>query len=294
MFLLLLVLTAADTVQTVQISVAPGESLTVMMVGEGAPVVLVPGLFGSVYSYRHVMARLDSAGYRAFAIEPLGMGTSSRPEGADYSLAAQADRIAAVLDTLAIRGAVFVGHSLGASISMRVAYRRPEFVRGIVSLEGGPAEAATTKSFRRWMRLAPIIRKLDVRWIMRQMLPRSMKGVSFDDSWVTTMVVREYTSGLALDPQATIKAYQEMARAEEPESLADHLWAIECPVVLLVGETNHGVGPPLAEVNLLVEQLRSFTVDTVARSGYFIQEERPAAVVDAVSGLESGGMCGGS
>ena len=293
MFLLLLVLTAADTVRTVQILVAPGESLTVMMVGEGAPVVLVPGLFGSVYSYRHVMARLDSAGYGSFAIEPLGMGTSSRPEGADYSLAAQADRIAAVLDTLSIRGAVFVGHSLGASISMRVAYRRPEFVRGIVSLEGGPAEAATTKSFRRWMRLAPIVRMLDVRWIMRQMLPRSMKGVSFDDSWVTTGVVQEYTSGLALDPQATIKAYQEMARAEEPESLADHLRAIECPVVLLVGETKHGVGPPLAEVSLLAEQLPSFTIDTVARSGYFIQEERPAAVVDAVSGLGSGGTCGG-
>ncbi len=81
MFLLLLVLTSADTARTVQIPVAPGESLTVMMVGEGAPVVLLPGLFGSLYSYRYVMARLDSAGYGSFAIEPLGMGTSSRPFG---------------------------------------------------------------------------------------------------------------------------------------------------------------------------------------------------------------------
>ena len=293
MFLLLLVLTLADTARTVQISVAPGEALTVVMVGEGAPVVLLPGLFGSVYSYRDVMAHLDSAGYGSFAIEPLGMGSSSRPEGADYSLTAQADRIAAVLDTLAIRGAVFVGHSLGASIAMRVAYRRPEFVRGIVSLEGGPAESATTKSFRRWMRLAPIVRMLDVRWIMRQMLPRSMKSVSFDDSWVNTRVVQEYTSGLARDPQATIKAYQDMARAEEPELLRDHLRAIVCPVVLLVGETKHGVGPPSAEVILLVERLPSFTMDTVAGSGYFIQEERSAAVVNAVRGFGSGGTCAG-
>jgi pimeloyl-ACP methyl ester carboxylesterase len=293
MFLLLLVLTSADTARTVQIPVAPGESLTVMMVGEGAPVVLLPGLFGSLYSYRYVMARLDSAGYGSFAIEPLGMGTSSRPEGADYSLTAQADRVAAVLDTLAIRGALFVGHSLGASIAMRVAYRRPELVRGVVSLEGGPAETATTKSFRRWMRLAPIVRMLDMRWIMRQMLPRSMKSVSFDDSWVNTRVVREYTSGLSRDPRATIKAYQGMARTEEPELLRDHLRAIVCPVVLLVGETKHDAGPPSEEVILLVERLPSFTMDTVARSGYFIQEEQPAAVVDVVSGFGSGGTCGG-
>ncbi len=293
MFLLLLVLASADTARTVQIPVAPGESLTVTMVGEGAPVVLLPGLFGSAYSYRYVMALLDSAGYGSFAIEPLGMGTSSRPEGADYSLTAQADRVAAVLDTLAIRGAVFVGHSLGASIAMRVAYRRPELVRGILSLEGGPAETATTKSFRRWMRFAPVIRMLDMRWIMRQMLPRSMKSVSFDDSWVNTRVVREYTSGLARDPQATIKAYQGMARTEEPELLRDHLRAIVCPVVLLVGETKHDVGPPSEEVILMVERLPSFTMDTVPRSGYFIQEEQPAAVVDVVSGFGSGGTCGG-
>ncbi len=293
MFLLLLVLASADTARTVQIRVAPGESLTVTMVGEGAPVVLLPGLFGSAYSYRYVMALLDSAGYGSFAIEPLGMGTSSRPEGADYSLTAQADRVAAVLDTLAIQGAVFVGHSLGASIAMRVAYRRPEFVRGIVSLEGGPGESATTKGFRRWMRFAPVARMLDVRRIMQRMLYHDMKTMSFDDSWVNTRVVLEYTSGLARDPRATIKAYQEMARAEEPELLRDHLWAIVCPVVLLVGDTKHDAGPPSEEIILLAERLPSFTIDTVARSGYFIQEERPAAVVDVVSGFGSGGTCGG-
>ena len=84
-----------------------------------------------------------------------------------------------------------------------------------------------------------------------------------------------------------------MARAEEPELLRDHLRAIVCPVVLLVGETKHDVGPPSEEVILLVERLPSFTMDTVPRSGYFIQEEQPAAVVDAVSRFGSGGTCGG-
>ena len=72
-FLLLLALTAADTVETLRVPVAPAESLTVTTVGEGAPVVLIPGLFGSAFGFRHVMELLDEAGYRVICIEPLGM-----------------------------------------------------------------------------------------------------------------------------------------------------------------------------------------------------------------------------
>ena len=172
MLLLLLALTSADTSQTLRIPVAPAESLSVTIVGEGPPVVLIPGLFGSSYAFRHVMALLDTAGYRAVGVEPLGMGSSSRPKDADYSLTAQADRVAAVLDSLGIEQAVLVGHSLGASIALRLAYRHPESVRGIVSLEGGPGETATTKGFRFWMRFAPVIRMLDTRRIMQGLLLR--------------------------------------------------------------------------------------------------------------------------
>ncbi len=273
------------------VPVAPAESLAVTIVGEGAPVVLIPGLFGSSYGYRRVMALLDSAGYQSVGIEPLGMGTSSRPEDADYSLTAQADRIAAALDTLGIRQSVLVGHSLGASIAMRVAYRHPSFVRGIVSLEGGPGETATTEGFRSWMRFAPVARMLDVRRIMQRLLYSDMKKMSHDDSWVESSVVVAYTAGLARDPRATIKAYQAMGKSAEPELLGDHLQSILCPVVLLVGDKEHKAGPPDEEVTLLANQLQSFTVDTIAESGFFIQEEQPGAVVSVVSGFESARDC---
>ncbi len=282
---LLLALTLADTAAVIRIPVAPAETLAVTIVGEGPPVVLIPGLFGASYGYRHVMAMLDSAGFRSVGVEPLGIGSSGRPENADYSLTAQADRVAAVLDSLGIRQAVVVGHSLGASIALRLAYRHPEYAGGIVSLEGGPAESATTKSFRTWMRFAPVARMMDVRGAMRQLVYRDMRESSFDDSWVTDSVVWGYTAGLVQDSRATIRAYQGMARSEEPESLRDHLGRIVCPVVLLVGAKKHDSGPPSDEVELLIDRLPSFVVDTVPQSGFFIHEEQPAAVVHAVSGL---------
>ena len=290
--LLLLALAAPDTSETFRVSVAPAESLTVTTAGEGAPVVLIPGLFGSAFGFRHVMELLDEAGYRVICIEPLGMGSSGRPEDADYSLTAQADRIAAVLDSLDLRQVVLVGHSLGASIAMRVSYRRPELARAIVSLEGGPGETATTAGFRRWIRFAPVARMLNAKRLMQQMLYRDMKSLSFDDSWVDVDVVLAYTAGMARDTRGTVKAYQGMARAEEPELLGDHLHAIVCPVLLLVGEAEHDAGPPPEEITLLTERLPSFSMRTVARSGFFIQEEQPAEIVSAVNGVSGGGDCG--
>src|SRR5512147_1163647 len=82
------------------VTVAPAESVWVEVAGQGDAVVLVPALAASACTYRNLVSRLHMDGYRTVVIEPLGIGPSSRPGGADYSLTAQSDRIAAVLDTL--------------------------------------------------------------------------------------------------------------------------------------------------------------------------------------------------
>src|SRR5438034_523440 len=104
MWLLALAL-LADTVHTFSLALSPAESVAVTVTGTGDPVVLVPGLFGSAFGYRAVIPLLTDAGYRAIVVEPLGIGSSARPEHADYSLTAQADRIAAALDRLSDRDA---------------------------------------------------------------------------------------------------------------------------------------------------------------------------------------------
>src|SRR5213596_1962772 len=82
------------------------ESLAVATAGAGEPVVLIPGLFGSEFGFRKLVPLLNAAGYRTIVIEPLGIGSSARPPRADYSLTAQADRIAGVLDSLGERQAL--------------------------------------------------------------------------------------------------------------------------------------------------------------------------------------------
>ena len=281
MWLLALVI-LADSARSFAVPLAAAETLRVTEVGAGAPVVLIPGLFGSAFAFRELAPRLARTGYRAIIVEPLGIGASARPERADYSLTAQADRVAAALDRLSVTGAVIVAHSIGASIAYRLAYRRPELVRAVVALEGGPAEAAATPSFRRAMQLAPWVKLFGGVRLVRRKIRDVLVRSSGDSSWVTDSVVSGYTADAAADLDATLKAYVAMAGAREPERLEPHLADVRCPVVLLLGGAPHHGGPEGAELAELHERLAAFAVDTVPGAGHFLYEERPDVVVAAV------------
>lgn len=282
MWVLLLVLATDTASRSFPVTVGRVESLQVTLAGSGQPVVLLPGLFGSAFAFRHLAPALAEAGYQAIVIEPLGVGSSARPARADYSLSAQADRVAGVLDSLGVRGAVVVGHAIGASMAYRLAYRRPDLVRGVVSIEGGPSESATTPGFRRAMRLVPWVKWLGGVKLIRKKIRGYLVASSGDSSWVTESVLDGYTAGAAKDLDATLKAYLAMAQAREPERLLPNLSTVICPVRLVLGGVPHDGGPGPHEVALLATQLPRFAVDTVAGAGHFVYEERPSAIVEVV------------
>ena len=281
--------TRPDDPKTRRIAVASAESLSVTISGSdsGAPLVLIPGLFGSQYGFRKVIPPLLEAGYRTIVIEPLGVGASSRPEHADYSLNAQTDRIARALDSLHVSNAVVVAHALGAAMGLRLAYRRPDLVRGLVALDGGPSEAAVTPSFRKTLRLFPWVKLMGGMKLVRKKTRENLVASSADTTWVTDEVVAEYTAGTAKDLDGTLKAYVAMAGAKEPDRLAPHLAEVLCPVRLVLGTAPHSGTVNSADVALLQDSLSAFTLDSIPGAGHYLHEERPDVVVEAVARLET-------
>jgi pimeloyl-ACP methyl ester carboxylesterase len=283
--LAMLLVGSGSQVRQVVKALAPAESLSIEVWEAGEPVVLIPGLFGSAFGFRKLLPLLHAAGYRTIVIEPLGVGSSARPEGANYSLTAQAARIAVVLDALHVHNAILIAHAIGASEAFRLAYRRPDLVQGVVSIEGGPAEATVTPTFRRGLRLTPWITLFGGIKLIRRKTRKLLVDSSGDSTWVTDEVIHGYTAGASRNLDATLRAYRAMANAQEPEKLGPHLAAIRCPVILVVGGTPHDgeVGPQ--EVDLLRHRLRSFALDSVPGAGHFIYEEQPTAIMAAVAQL---------
>ena len=274
-----------------QITVAPRERLHVEVAGAGTPVVLVPGLLGSAFGFRKLVDPLVAGGYRVVVVEPLGIGGSARPEAADYSLTAQADRIAAVLSALDLDPAIVVAHSVSASMALRLAVRHPERVRAVVSLDGGPTEAAGTPGLRRAMRFAFLIKLFGGTKRIEGIVRSTLEQRSADPRWVTDDVVAGYMSAGARDLDGTLSALREIAKAREPEPLRPRLSEVRCSVHLVIGTAAHEGGISPAEIALLQESLPRFSIDRVAQAGHFVFEEKPEAVVAAIASADrSGGV----
>lgn len=276
-----------DSISIRDIQVARGETLRTTSIGEGRPVVLIPGLFGGAYSYRKITAPLAAQGYRAIVVEPLGYGASSHPKKADYSLDAQAARIARTLEQIGVQNALLIAHANGSGIGFRLAVQRPDLVRGLLAIDGGPAESAATPELKRVFKLGafPVKLLLDPSRA-RYELKDELISSSGDKSWVTDEVVRKYSAAQLRDLGGSIDALNQMAKARENGSLADRLHQCAVPVVLLVGTSPHRAMVSPEERDLLQHRLRRVEIQDVPGAGRYIQEEKPEVVLDAVGRLD--------
>jgi pimeloyl-ACP methyl ester carboxylesterase len=99
--------------------------------GQGPAIVMIHGIAGNLQNFTFGLATPLAQTHRVICIDRPGYGYSKRSFNADTSLEAQADIIVSLLDHLQIESAVFVGHSLGGTISLAAAQRHPDRVRAL-------------------------------------------------------------------------------------------------------------------------------------------------------------------
>jgi pimeloyl-ACP methyl ester carboxylesterase len=288
MLLLTLALLAGPGDSTVvrDIEVARGEILRITSVGAGQPVVLIPGIFGAAFGYRRITGPLVARGYRTIVVEPLGYGWSSHPKNADYSFTAQSHRVAQALDKIGVKNALFVAQSSGAAIAFRLAIQRPDLIRGLLSIDGGPAESAATPGMKKAFKFGGLVKLAVDESKLRHDVRREIVKNSGDTTWVTDAVIRGYTAGQTADLHGSIDAFHQMSKSKERASLADQLHQLAVPVRLLVGTVEHPAGVTDEQHELLNDRLPDFKADSVRGSGQYIQEEQPGAVLAAVARLD--------
>jgi len=103
-----------------------------------APVVLL--LHGQptwAFLYRKMIPVLVDAGYRAIAMDHLGMGFSDKPiDIADYSYLGHIDRLEKFIDALGLRDITLFGQDWGSLIGLHVAGENPDWFARIVIGDG--------------------------------------------------------------------------------------------------------------------------------------------------------------
>ena len=110
-------------------------SLDVHEAGEGTPVVLCHGFPELAFSWRHQIAALADAGYRAIAPDQRGYAGSDRPEKvADYDIVHLTNDLVGLLDAKGIDKAVFAGHDWGGLVAWAMPVLHPERCLGCIGV----------------------------------------------------------------------------------------------------------------------------------------------------------------
>lgn len=112
-----------------------GVRLNVAAQGAGPLVLLLHGFPETSHAWRHQLAGLSSAGFRAVAPDLRGFGLSDCPlESGRYTTLDIIGDLVGILDALGETTAVVVGNDWGATIAWQAAQLRPDRFRAVVAL----------------------------------------------------------------------------------------------------------------------------------------------------------------
>jgi pimeloyl-ACP methyl ester carboxylesterase len=118
-----------------RVALANGITLAVHEAGRGLPVVMCHGFPELAYSWRHQLAALAGAGFRAIAPDQRGYGESDRPEPIEaYDLVQLTGDMVALLDALGLEKAVFAGHDWGGFVAWAMPVLHPLRTAGVIGV----------------------------------------------------------------------------------------------------------------------------------------------------------------
>ncbi|MGV9265561.1 alpha/beta fold hydrolase [Kitasatospora sp. NPDC003701] len=241
--------------------------------GGGAPVVLLPGMLDSRAAYRHLRPLLVAAGRRVITLDLRGFGESSIAWD-DYSPAAIATDVLALLDHLGIDRAALVGNSYTGATVVKVAGDAPGRVAGIVLLdafvENVPPNALNRAMFAV---MGALLVHSPAFWGLyhRRMAYPGAKPADFD-AYVDGLVAAMRTPGRK---QAT--------RGYVRGDSAPTGWtaAVTCPALVVMGGKDPDFSDPELVADRQAAALKARKV-MIEGAGHYPMADRPQATADAL------------
>jgi pimeloyl-ACP methyl ester carboxylesterase len=247
--------------------------------GEGPPLVLVHGLGGAASNWVELVPLL-LARHRLIVPDLPGHGGSAALP-AISGLQPFADRVALVAEREGMLPALFVGHSLGGMVVLRLALRRPADVQGLVlagaaglsigSFWGRELLSFVTSvrpgrlagRYRRWISRSPLLRRLVF----------GLVSVA-DPAGLTDRTVEGF-----LSPQLLHTDVDGAWRALRVDNPRQELEAVRCPVLVLWGAEDFQL--PLDDAFEYTRRLHA-RLRVIPGCGHLLIGERPDACADAI------------
>lgn len=243
-------------------------------------VVMLHGWVASSFSFRHQLASLPGVGARCVSVDLRGFGLSDKPRGrGSYSMDGYIADLDALLDALALKRVVLMGHSMGGGIALTYALARPERVRGLALLA---PTGVVPVAFLALPKLMPraiasvadgrLVPRWEARWILRNL-------AYGDASRVTDRDVDEYWAPTQL-PGFVLAARASAGEFDWRPIDRSRLATIAVPSVVILGKKDRLIRNAASSA----QAIPGATVRELD-AGHCAHEERPEEANELVSSL---------
>ena len=234
--------------------------------GRGYPVICIHGNGLNPDLWRHLAPEL-SHNYRTVVYELRGMGKSvtvSEP-GAKVTVGDHADDLGAVMDALEIEQAAIVAHAFGGFVAMRFAIDHPERASALImACTSARMEGLTRQVIPSWPETAekqgmePFIETALDRWFIESFRTANPE------------IMDLYRKMIGANPPL---GYAANARGIMEYDLSDEVHKIQCPTLLVTGESDYST--PIKDHEFLVQHIPKSALKIVEQASHTVPEEQP-------------------
>lgn len=240
--------------------------------GQGTPVVVLHGLFGSSDNWASIGRELEKD-HDVLLVDQRDHGRSPHTLRVDYEL--MAGDVHALVTGLGLNDIVLVGHSMGGKTAMYFAHHWPGLVKHLVSVDMGPREYPISNQ-------APIIEAL-----MTSDLAGKTSRKEVDEHlarYVPEPGVRQFLLKSLYWETPEILAWrfnvpvlardiQDILAAAPPET-------IRVPTLFIRGGQSDYI--TRADIPALKEQFPGNRIETIDFAGHWVHAQAPAEVTDLI------------
>lgn len=231
-----------------------GASLWYATYGQGTPVVMLHGGLGKSLDWGNQVSVLVETGFEVILLDTRGHGRSTR-DAQPFSYQLLASDVEAVLDTLGLVSAHFVGWSDGACTALVLAHDRPTRVRSVVFFACNVDPSGTHDEFH----FGPLMERCYHRHVLdyQKLSP-------------------------APDGFADLQRDLEVMQRNQPNYTADDLRSIQVPVHVVQGEHDEFIRKEHAEY--LADTLTQGRLTILEGVGHFAPIQRAGTFNEVLLG----------
>lgn len=239
------------------------------------PVVVLSNSLGSTHTMWDAQADSLAEQFRVVRYDTRGHGGSPVPAG-PYDIDDLVDDVVALLDTLHVESAHFVGLSLGGMTGMRLAARNPERVDRLVLLCTG----ARLEPAGAWYDRAATVREHGSGAVAESVVERWFTAEFLDANPATRAACE------AVVAATPAEGYASCCEAIGAMDLRSDLPSIAAPTLAIAGADDLATPPPFLEA--IAEHVREGHLLVVPQSAHLANAEQPATITSAIVAHLSG------